>query len=286
MEASHQGSQSANVPRPALATNADDQPAKELAPVKVDDSNFWLVQMEAIYKRRNPHKLQSVPSLLEKYKGKEAALYAKVCKTYDLDPSKFYADPKAWEQYENDVQNEPEGLDEIPAAFQASSTAASSQAPVAAPVLFPNALVEVAEAFQSDDPAKAPNFKAFDLQVGDRGRVEKVDKGLAKIDFERDERHYHYIARPNFSKLKLQDEVKAGGGVAVPGLFGVKATATTSFGAGWSPPPSLAATMFPHVAKQVGIDSDSEEDAKGAKRKRTKKEAKGAKQEQEDCKQQ
>ena len=34
---------------------------------------------------------------LEKYKGKEVVLYQKVCKRYDLNPRKFYANPKAWE---------------------------------------------------------------------------------------------------------------------------------------------------------------------------------------------
>ncbi|CAK0901573.1 unnamed protein product [Prorocentrum cordatum] len=50
----------------------------------------------------------------------EAILYAKVCKTYDLDPTKFYADPKAWESYENDVQDGEEAgraPAEVPSLF-------------------------------------------------------------------------------------------------------------------------------------------------------------------------
>lgn len=32
-------------------------------------------------------------------------MYAKVCKMYDLDPTKFYTDAAAWEQYEKDVRD-------------------------------------------------------------------------------------------------------------------------------------------------------------------------------------
>lgn len=71
--------------------------------------DFWRVQLEAVYQRRNAHKLSNIPSLLEKYKGKEMQLYVKVCKTYDLDPSKFYTDPAAWEQYEKDAEEDVSG---------------------------------------------------------------------------------------------------------------------------------------------------------------------------------
>eukprot|EP00928_Gymnodinium_smaydae_P010756 TRINITY_DN14048_c0_g1_i2.p1 TRINITY_DN14048_c0_g1~~TRINITY_DN14048_c0_g1_i2.p1 ORF type:complete len:202 (-),score=53.37 TRINITY_DN14048_c0_g1_i2:229-834(-) len=99
------------------------------------------VEVEAIYHRRNPHKLAGVPALLEKYKGKEAVLYAKVCKTYDLDPSKFYSDAKAWEQYDADAQEETP--DAAGSGGGASSTgggglfgAASGGGGVALPSLF------------------------------------------------------------------------------------------------------------------------------------------------------
>ncbi|CAK0901572.1 unnamed protein product [Prorocentrum cordatum] len=83
-------------------------------------ADFWRCQIEAVYQRRNPHKLPGVPGLLDRHKGKEAILYAKVCKTYDLDPTKFYADPKAWESYENDVQDGEEAgraPAEVPSLF-------------------------------------------------------------------------------------------------------------------------------------------------------------------------
>merc|ERR1712217_1020101 len=35
--------------------------------------------------------------------------YVKVCKTYDLDPTKFYTDERAWEQYDQDVQDDGTG---------------------------------------------------------------------------------------------------------------------------------------------------------------------------------
>jgi len=58
---------------------------------------FWQVQIEAIYRRRNPYKLKGVPALLSKYKGNEVVLYRKVCRAYDLCPDRLYADPSAWE---------------------------------------------------------------------------------------------------------------------------------------------------------------------------------------------
>lgn len=60
--------------------------------------DFWKLQIEAIYRRRNPKKLKDVPSLLAKYRGQEAILHRKVCVMYDLDPLKFYTDPAAWRE--------------------------------------------------------------------------------------------------------------------------------------------------------------------------------------------
>lgn len=57
--------------------------------------DFWRVQIEAIYRRRNPHKFKEVGGLMEKYKGKEMQLYVKVCKHYDLNPKKLYAQAAA-----------------------------------------------------------------------------------------------------------------------------------------------------------------------------------------------
>ncbi|CAK9020295.1 unnamed protein product [Durusdinium trenchii] len=74
-----------------------------------DSVGFWRCQIEAVYRRRNPHKLKNIQALLEKHVGREAVLYAKVCKTYDLDPGKFYTSPQAWEQYETDVKPEEPG---------------------------------------------------------------------------------------------------------------------------------------------------------------------------------
>ncbi|CAE8725187.1 unnamed protein product [Polarella glacialis] len=78
--------------------------------VKVATSeDFWRVQVEAIYRRRNYHKLGDVPKLMEKHKGKEAILYSKVCKRYDLNPKKFYADPAAWDAEDKDVKDDGDG---------------------------------------------------------------------------------------------------------------------------------------------------------------------------------
>mmetsp|Transcript_155058 Transcript_155058/g.497090 ORF Transcript_155058/g.497090 Transcript_155058/m.497090 type:complete len:857 (+) Transcript_155058:45-2615(+) len=70
-------------------------------------AEFWRVQVEAIYRRRNPYKLDNVPALLEKYEGQEATLYVKVCQKYYLDPAKWYADPASWEGEEGDVMDYP-----------------------------------------------------------------------------------------------------------------------------------------------------------------------------------
>merc|ERR1712066_1110660 len=90
-----------NADAPAATGSGSSEPAKDVSP-----GDFWKAQIEAVYQRRNPHKLSSIPSLLEKYKGREMTLYVKVCKTYDLDPTKFYTDEKAWEQYDQDVQDD------------------------------------------------------------------------------------------------------------------------------------------------------------------------------------
>jgi len=76
-------------------------------PVAIESKyDFWKVQIEAIYRRRNPHKMNDVPKLLEKYKDTEVTLYRKVCLRYDLDSNKLYADPKAWEGEEKDVKDD------------------------------------------------------------------------------------------------------------------------------------------------------------------------------------
>jgi hypothetical protein len=64
---------------------------------------FWHAQLDAIYSRRNPLKRGTISDLLSKYKGREVLLYRKVCKTYDLCPKKFYADPKAWATLDGDT---------------------------------------------------------------------------------------------------------------------------------------------------------------------------------------
>mmetsp|Transcript_59872 Transcript_59872/g.110872 ORF Transcript_59872/g.110872 Transcript_59872/m.110872 type:complete len:386 (+) Transcript_59872:63-1220(+) len=78
--------------------------------VSSSSADFWRAQVEAVYRRRNPPKLKSVPELLAKHKGNEAVLYAKVCKTYDLDPKKMYAtDPSAWDDEDKDMKEDDAG---------------------------------------------------------------------------------------------------------------------------------------------------------------------------------
>lgn len=77
--------------------------------LKIETSaDFWRVQIESIYRRRNPYKLENVPEFLKKYEGQEAILYTKVCRKYDLDPTKWYADPRSWQGEEEDIKPEDE----------------------------------------------------------------------------------------------------------------------------------------------------------------------------------
>mmetsp|Transcript_66559 Transcript_66559/g.81479 ORF Transcript_66559/g.81479 Transcript_66559/m.81479 type:complete len:309 (-) Transcript_66559:194-1120(-) len=64
-------------------------------PSEATSANFWRVQLEAIYRKRNPYKLQRVPEMLENWKGQEALLYRRVCLAYDLD-CQFYACQSKW----------------------------------------------------------------------------------------------------------------------------------------------------------------------------------------------
>lgn len=102
----------------APAESVDEPPQTEEVRTTED---FWRVQVEAIYRKRNPYKLKSVPEFLARYKGQEVALYVKVCKTYDLDPAKFYADPAAWgDEWDDDCdvnQSGSQGLRRLLSGF-------------------------------------------------------------------------------------------------------------------------------------------------------------------------
>mmetsp|Transcript_54541 Transcript_54541/g.100951 ORF Transcript_54541/g.100951 Transcript_54541/m.100951 type:complete len:167 (-) Transcript_54541:51-551(-) len=98
-------------PREGGEDEDDSKQAGADAPATVIETkgDFWRLQLEAVYNRRNPRKLAALPALLEKYKGDEATLYVKVCKTYDLDPKKLYTDPSSWEEYDGDTLEEEPG---------------------------------------------------------------------------------------------------------------------------------------------------------------------------------
>mmetsp|Transcript_78900 Transcript_78900/g.156275 ORF Transcript_78900/g.156275 Transcript_78900/m.156275 type:complete len:1110 (+) Transcript_78900:71-3400(+) len=99
-----------------------DQTGEGEKPIAVESKyDFWKVQIEAIYRRRNPHKMNDVPKLLDKYKDNEVTLYRKVCLRYDLDSNKLYADPAAWEGEEKDVKDD----DDEAAGTTASGTSGS-----------------------------------------------------------------------------------------------------------------------------------------------------------------
>jgi len=92
------------------------------------DYDFWFAQLDAIYRRRNPYKLERVPEFLEKYRGREVLLYRKVCHQYDLDPTRFYADPNSW----SDEGMEGQGEDETQSGEGETHTDQVKLPPVAA----------------------------------------------------------------------------------------------------------------------------------------------------------
>eukprot|EP00927_Polykrikos_kofoidii_P023470 TRINITY_DN21622_c0_g1_i1.p1 TRINITY_DN21622_c0_g1~~TRINITY_DN21622_c0_g1_i1.p1 ORF type:complete len:661 (+),score=101.83 TRINITY_DN21622_c0_g1_i1:152-2134(+) len=75
--------------------------------------DFWLVQLEAIYRRRNPYKLEKVPKLLEKYSGRELILYRKVCHQYGMDASRFYANSVAADLETSNAQRQVEASEDV-----------------------------------------------------------------------------------------------------------------------------------------------------------------------------
>ncbi|CAE8713365.1 unnamed protein product, partial [Polarella glacialis] len=123
------------------------EPEAETGPIKVETKeDLWRVQIEAIYRRRNHHKLGDVKGMMEKYKGKEVVLFKKVCLRYDLDPKKLYTDPKSWDDEDKDVKDEGEeekpagGVAAVADLFGGSSSGSGlfSAAPASSGGLFDN----------------------------------------------------------------------------------------------------------------------------------------------------
>lgn len=116
---------------PAEKAPESEEPEKVVVKTVAD---FVKVNVEAIYRKRNPMKLNDVPSLIEKYKGKEMQLLVKVCQRYDLDPKKNYTAPEAWADEDKDVKDDDEGGEGAAApAEQTSSFGQNIFAPTAGP---------------------------------------------------------------------------------------------------------------------------------------------------------
>jgi len=107
---------------PAGAT-AMEAAAAEVLQVETSEQ-FWQVQVESIYRRRNPMKLNRVPEFLEKYRGREALLYRKVCMAYGLNPRRFYLDPEAWRGEDGDIREDEDDKEVKEETFQSDSPAA------------------------------------------------------------------------------------------------------------------------------------------------------------------
>mmetsp|Transcript_49725 Transcript_49725/g.118527 ORF Transcript_49725/g.118527 Transcript_49725/m.118527 type:complete len:626 (+) Transcript_49725:78-1955(+) len=86
-------SRSETAVNPAIAVTAPDS-------CKLPPAVDWQEQITAIYRRKNPGKIQAVAALLAKYKDSEGELYVRICNKYGLDPHKWYADSSAWEAAE------------------------------------------------------------------------------------------------------------------------------------------------------------------------------------------
>ncbi len=53
-------------------------------------AEFWRAQLGVVLEDYDPGALSKLPSLLEKYEGREPLLYAKLCKKHGLDPTDYY----------------------------------------------------------------------------------------------------------------------------------------------------------------------------------------------------
>merc|ERR1740121_2031727 len=65
-----------------------DELAAELPQLKASE---YAVLVQAAYEQFNPKKLQDMPALLRKYKGRERDLYLQVCQKYGTNPAQFHA---------------------------------------------------------------------------------------------------------------------------------------------------------------------------------------------------
>ncbi|CAK0909824.1 unnamed protein product, partial [Prorocentrum cordatum] len=87
---------------PKAEAEGDEQDDK----VEVKDADtLWRVNIEAVYRRKNPKLVGKVPELIKKYKDQQkslAVLYAKVCRQYELDPTVMWATRKQEEPTEDD----------------------------------------------------------------------------------------------------------------------------------------------------------------------------------------
>jgi len=79
------------VQRAAASMDREDRPVESQRRPS-DGQAFWRAQVEAVYRRHNPAKLQDVDRLMQKHRGSEAVLYRKVCARYGEDSSKFSAE--------------------------------------------------------------------------------------------------------------------------------------------------------------------------------------------------
>ncbi|CAE7765523.1 nup98 [Symbiodinium sp. CCMP2592] len=94
-EEDSQGSEAESKASKASASKKgkDGEDAEGAIEVK-DAETLWKVNIEAVYRRKNPKLLSKVPDFIAKYKANGtplAHLYAKVCRTYELDPKVMWA---------------------------------------------------------------------------------------------------------------------------------------------------------------------------------------------------
>mmetsp|Transcript_62436 Transcript_62436/g.146398 ORF Transcript_62436/g.146398 Transcript_62436/m.146398 type:complete len:400 (+) Transcript_62436:85-1284(+) len=144
-----------------------EEPAKDQDEVAVEADTRYGNLIRGVYQRHNPAKLGEVESLLEKYKGMEAALYQKVCEKYREHPEDVAA---------NDARA---GADESPGAPRGFAKKASAPPPVtpapkvnalaAAP---PSSRVAAGEAWPFEEDEVSMNSESSDAS-SESGRAQE-----------------------------------------------------------------------------------------------------------------
>lgn len=116
-----------NGPGKSTVQDTQEEPNTHKEPIKdLASADFWRLQVEAVYRKRNPKKLEEpnyLSGLMKKYAGREQILYVSLCKNYSLDPRKFYTQEEGEDEDLHSSARDDEGGPEAPSSV--TSTKAS-----------------------------------------------------------------------------------------------------------------------------------------------------------------